>query len=128
MKTKYLLSFLVILLTLSGCTKIVNNWVYILSDVSAFPSLADSLRGAKIAVLMDKAAYASLRKKPYAQCYNESSLDESVGAACDELYAETKDTVTTTFTITVKKYFNSSDLTYKPSKTIRKYEYSGTPP
>lgn len=128
MKTRLLLFFLVILLTLSGCSKIVNNWVYIRSDVTGFASLTDSLRGARMAVLMDKAAYASIRKKPYAQCYNESSLDEGVGAACDELYAETKDTVTTTFTITVKKYFNSADLTYKPSKTIRKYEYRGTSP
>ena len=128
MKTRLLLFFLLILLTLSGCSKIVNNWVYIRSDVSGFASPADSLRGARIAVLMDKAAYASIRKKPYALCYNESSLDENVGTACDELYANTKDTVTTTFIITVRKFFNSSDFTFKPNKTIRKYEYSGTPP
>lgn len=110
-------------LLLPGCNGKANDWVYIQTDVVGELSGMDGDCAAAIADRMDKAAWAALKTKAKGLVYDSPDLDGKVTASCDAVYLETKDTVSASFTVAVRKYHSSLDIHKFPNTTIKTYRY-----
>ena len=119
---KYALLVLVAVFALAACSKTVNNWVYIYTEVTDFEELQDSVAGAAMGKLLDEAAGAS----PYAFIYNRVSTFENVEKAADAFYDQVKDTVTAQYSLTLQKVLSTSamKLADQTKEPIRKYSFN----
>ena len=53
---KWFIPALLAALLLCACSKTVNNWVYVYTEVTDFEELQDSVAGAAMGTLLDEAA------------------------------------------------------------------------
>lgn len=113
-------------LLLASCSKTVNNWVYIYTEVSDFAEEKDSLAGAAMGKLLDAAAYKAAGSSAYSFIYNRASTFEAVGKATDALYEEVKDTVTAEYSLIVQKVLSTGAIKYadQTKEPIRKYNFN----
>lgn len=125
MKKCFLLALAAVLL-IASCSKTVNNWVYVYTEVTDFEEEQDSLAGAAMAVFMDDAAYNRARLTPYEYIYNRPGTFENIGKALDALYEEVKDTVTAHYSLTVQKVLstNAMKLADRTKEPIRKFSFN----
>lgn len=130
MKTPALKRILSVLILLTGlavtgttpsCRDAVNNWVYYKTEVTAYVTHEDSLRAAAFGLALDRAAYAALGAQPYALQFDRKSTDDAVREACDGYADEVKDTLRGQFTVNMKKFLSSADLTRQPTRLIWSY-------
>lgn len=126
MKKCFLLALAAVLL-IASCSKTVNNWVYMHTEVTDFAEEQDSLAGAALAIFLDEAAYNAARAIPYSFIYNRATTFENVEKAADAFYEEVKDTVTAHYTLTLHKVLstNAMKLADQTKETIRKYTFNG---
>lgn len=123
---KYALLVLVAVFALAACSKTVNNWVYIYTEVTDFEELQDSVAGAAMGKLLDEAAYKAAGALPYAFIYNRASTFENVEKAADTFYDQVKDTVTAQYSLTLQKVLSTSaiKLADQTKEPIRKYSFN----
>lgn len=123
---KYALLVLVAVFALAACSKTVNNWVYIYTEVTDFEELQDSVAGAAMGKLLDEAAYKAAGASPYAFIYNRASTFENVEKAADAFYDQVKDTVTAQYSLTLQKVLSTSaiKLADQTKEPIRKYSFN----
>lgn len=123
---KYALLVLVAVFALAACSKTVNNWVYIYTEVTDFEELQDSVAGAAMGKLLDEAAYKAAGESPYAFIYNRASTFENVEKAADAFYDQVKDTVTAQYSLTLQKVLSTSamKLADQTKEPIRKYSFN----
>lgn len=123
---KYALLVLVAVFALAACSKTVNNWVYIYTEVTDFEELQDSVAGAAMGKLLDEAAYKAAGESPYAFIYNRASTFENVEKAADAFYDQVKDTVTAQYSLTLQKVLSTSamKLADQAKESIRKYSFN----
>ena len=98
---KWFIPALAAALVLSACSKTVNNWVYIYTEVTDFEEL-------------------------YAFIYNRASTFENVEKAADAFYDQVKDTVTAQYSLTLQKVLSTSamKLADQTKEPIRKYSFN----
>ena len=113
-------------MVLCACSKTVNNWVYIYTEVTDFEELQDSVAGAAMGKLLDEAAYKAAGASPYAFIYNRASTFENVEKAADAFYDQVKDTVTAQYSLTLQKVLSTSaiKLADQTKEPIRKYSFN----
>ena len=123
---KWFIPALAAALVLSACSKTVNNWVYIYTEVTDFEELQDSVAGAAMGKLLDEAAYKAAGESPYAFIYNRVSTFENVEKAADAFYDQVKDTVTAQYSLTLQKVLSTSamKLADQTKEPIRKYSFN----
>lgn len=123
---KYALLVLVAVFALAACSKTVNNWVYIYTEVTDFDEYQDSVAGAAMGKLLDEAAYKAAGASPYAFIYNRASTFENVGKATDAFYDQVKDTVTAQYSLTVQKVLSTGaiKLADQTKEPIRAYSFN----
>ena len=123
---KCALLVLVAVFALAACSKTVNNWVYIYTEVTDFEELQDSVAGAAMGKLLDEAAYKAAGASPYAFIYNRASTFENVEKAADAFYDQVKDTVTAQYSLTLQKVLSTSaiKLADQTKEPIRKYSFN----
>lgn len=123
---KGILIALAAVLLLASCSKTVNNWVYIYTEVSDFAEEKDSLAGTAMGKLLDAAAYKAAGASPYAFVYNRASTFENVGKAADAFYDQVKDTVTAEYSLIVQKVLSTGAIKYadQTKEPIRKYTFN----
>ena len=116
-----LLTGLAAIETVPSCKDAVNNWVYYKTEVTAYVTHEDSLRAAAFGLALDRAAYAALGTQPYALQFDRKSTDEAVRSACDDYAGSVGDTLRGQFTVNMKKFLSSADLTRQPTRLIWSY-------
>jgi hypothetical protein len=123
---KWFIPALLAALLLCACSKTVNNWVYIYTEVTDFEELQDSVAGAAMGKLLDEAAYKAAGASPYAFIYNRTSTFENVEKAADTFYDQVKDTVTAQYSLTLQKVLSTSamKLADQTKEPIRKYSFN----
>ena len=123
---KYVLLALTAVFLLGSCSKTVNNWVYLRTEVGDFAEEKDSLAAVDMAKLMDQAAYSGAGSSAYSFLYNRAATMEKAGSAADAFYEEVKDTVTARYSLILQKVISTSALKQEDQvkEPLRKYAFN----
>lgn len=124
---KCVLPVLAAVLLLASCSKTVNNWVYLHTEVSDFAEEKDSLAGVAMGKLLDLAAYKGAGSSAYSFVYNRASTLENAGKAADEFYEEVKDTVTGRYSLILQVVLSTNAMKEadKTKEPLRRYTFNG---